>query len=109
MLGVKHRFNYIHRFRCKVLLQIIGARAQHKLRCKKIVVLSSLMLLQFKSIYRSKSASSVNNTATTDPETGNMLKDLDTALKASTNYIESHRTQQLPNGGHQEYHEYRLV
>ena len=36
-----------------------------------------------------------------------MLKDLDTALKASTNYIENHRTTQLPNGGHQEYHEYR--
>lgn len=35
-----------------------------------------------------------------------MLKDLDTALKASTNYIESHRTEQLPNG-HREYHEYR--
>ena len=68
------------------------------------------MLLKFKLTYRSKSASSVNNaTATTGPETGNMLKDLDTALKASTNYIESHRTQQLPNGGHQEYHEYRLV
>ena len=38
---------------------------------------------------------------------GNMLKDLDQALKASTNYIESHRTTQLPNGGSQEYHEYR--
>ena len=38
----------------------------------------------------------------------NMLKDLDQALKASTNYIESqsHRTVQLPNGT-QEYHEYR--
>ena len=36
-----------------------------------------------------------------------MLSDLDTALKASTNYIESHKTTQLPNGGHQEYHEYR--
>ena len=68
------------------------------------------MLLQSKLNCRSKSASSVNNaTAATGPETGNMLKDLDTALKASTNYIESHRTQQLPNGGHQEYHEYRLV
>ena len=56
-------------------------------------------------ITRSKSASSVNNA--TGPETGNMLKDLDTALKASTNYIENHRSTQLPNGGHQEYHEYR--
>merc|ERR1712001_2318 len=36
----------------------------------------------------------------------NMLKDLDQALKASTNYIESHRTVQLPNGT-QEIHEYR--
>lgn len=35
-----------------------------------------------------------------------MLKDLDTALKASTNYIESHRTEQLPNGT-REFHEYR--
>lgn len=36
-----------------------------------------------------------------------MLKDLDQALKASTNYIENHRSTQLPNGGVQEYHEYR--
>merc|ERR1739838_1154703 len=36
-----------------------------------------------------------------------MLKDLDTALKASTNYIENHRSTALPNGGHQEFHEYR--
>ena len=49
---------------------------------------------------KSKSSSSLAETG------GNMLKDLDTALKASTNYIESHRVQQLPNG-HQEYHEYR--
>ena len=57
-------------------------------------------------ITRSKSASSLNNAAT-GPETGRMLSDLDTALKASTNYIENHRSTQLPNGGHQEYHEYR--
>ena len=56
-------------------------------------------------ITRSKSASSIDKEA--GPETGNMLKDLDTALKASTNYIESHRSTALPNGGHQEYHEYR--
>ena len=57
-------------------------------------------------ITRSKSASSLNN-ATAGPETGRMLSDLDTALKASTNYIENHRSTQLPNGGHTEYHEYR--
>ena len=56
-------------------------------------------------ITRSKSASSLNNA--TGPETGRMLSDLDTALKASTNYIENHRSAQLPNGGHSEYHEYR--
>ena len=56
-------------------------------------------------ITRSKSASSIDKEA--GPETGNMLKDLDTALKASTNYIESHRSTALPNGGHSEYHEYR--
>ena len=49
---------------------------------------------------KSKSTSSLGPSADT------MLKDLDAALKASTNYIESHRTVQLPNG-HQEFHEYR--
>ena len=52
---------------------------------------------------KSKSTSSLTGAAT-----DNMLKDLDTALKASTNYIESHRSVQLPNG-HQEYHESRYT
>lgn len=52
---------------------------------------------------KSRSTSSLTGAAT-----DNMLKDLDTALKASTNYIESHRTVQLPNG-HQEYHESRYT
>ena len=52
---------------------------------------------------KSKSTSSLTGAAT-----DNMLKDLDTALKASTNYIESHRRVELPNG-HQEYHESRYT
>jgi hypothetical protein len=52
---------------------------------------------------KSKSTSSIGHGGVA---TDNMLKDLDTALKASSNYIESHRTVQMPNGS-QEYHEIR--
>ena len=52
---------------------------------------------------KSRSTSSLGATPTA---TDNMLKDLDAALKASSNYIESHRTVQMPNGT-QEFHEYR--
>ena len=57
-------------------------------------------------LQKSKSTSSVGSATAGGAATGTMLKDLDDALKASTNYIESHRTVQLPNGT-QEYHEYR--
>ena len=56
-------------------------------------------------LQKSKSTSSIGS-GPGGAATDSMLKDLDTALKASTNYIESHRTVQMPNGT-QEYHEYR--
>ena len=57
----------------------------------------------YAQLSKSRSTSSLGQSALASE---NMLKDLDQALKASTNYIESHRTVQLPNGT-QEYHEYR--
>lgn len=51
-------------------------------------------------ISKSASSHSIQDSADT------MLKDLEGSLKASSNYIESHRTVQGPTGT-QEYHEYR--
>lgn len=62
---------------------------------------------KYASVQKLQKSQSTSSLGAGGEQTSTMLKDLDQALKASTNYIESHRTLNMPNGTQEYHHEYR--